>query len=997
MRILFASFLLVLGIGVFAQNDIAVTGKVTEKGSGEPLIGVAVVVEGTQNGTVTSLDGGYTIQKVPKDANLIFTYIGYKNITRRASQVVNVEMEDNVFETEEVVVIGYGTAKKRDLTGSIASVNATQLANKPSINPLASIQGLVSGAQVVTNGRPGQDPEVRIRGTNSVNGYKPLYVVDGLLTDNINYLNPADIETMDILKDPSSLAIFGVRGANGVIAITTKKAKEGTSVNINTSLGFKTVVNKVKLTDAFQFRELYTEQRANQGITIPYDYTNWNANTDWQDEMFRSSAAIYTTNVSVSGAGERGKTYLGIGHVYEEGSVRNEKYKRFSINFNHEYQLASFLKVGIQLTGARTLPADTKSIERALQAAPIAPVYNEQYGLYYSMPDFQRAQIQNPMMEAEILANTKIEKNYRGSGSVFGEIKFLKDFTFKVTFSADIQANQARGYLPLIAFYNPDVEGGIEEKAPYLTSVWQSKENLLTAQSDYLLSYKKKYKMHSFDVTAGLSTNYNEYSSLNAGRGQKPNGYPISNDKDSWYISIGDADTSSNGSNQWERFMMSFLFRTMYNYKSKYLLNVSYRRDGSSLFYKTGNTWDDFYSFGAGWVMSEENFMKHQKVVDYLKIKASYGVLGSDATGTSNPYPAYPNYENGSSAVFGDNIIFGQGPAYLADPNLHWEKTKSWEVGIELYILANRLKIEPVYYHKRTEGILTTIPGPVGTTPGLKNVGTVENKGFELTLNWKDKIGDFEYSIGGNLTTIKNKVVSLVNPKYNIIDGPSWTLQGYPIGSFYGYVVEGVYQNYRDIFDSPITTFEVNPGDLKYKDLNNDNKIDDQDRTMIGNPTPDFTYGLNINLSYKNFDLGIDFMGVYGNEIFRMWGSSSYAQLNYRSVRMNRWHGEGTSNWEPILDPSRANNSLASTYNIEDGSFFRLRNVQLGYTLHRDLQRMLHLKSLRIFANVQNPFTWKKNSAYTPEISGSAIRFGVDDGNTYPVSAVYTFGLNIVF
>ena len=604
MRILFASFLLVLGIGVFAQNDIAVTGKVTEKGSGEPLIGVAVVVEGTQNGTVTSLDGGYTIQKVPKDANLIFTYIGYKNITRRASQVVNVEMEDNVFETEEVVVIGYGTAKKRDLTGSIASVNATQLANKPSINPLASIQGLVSGVQVVTNGRPGQDPEVRIRGTNSVNGYKPLYVVDGLLTDNINYLNPADIETMDILKDPSSLAIFGVRGANGVIAITTKKAKEGTSVNINTSLGFKTVVNKVKLTDAFQFRELYTEQRANQGITIPYDYTNWNANTDWQDEMFRSSAAIYTTNVSVSGAGERGKTYLGIGHVYEEGSVRNEKYKRFSINFNHEYQLASFLKVGIQLTGARTLPADTKSIERALQAAPIAPVYNEQYGLYYSMPDFQRAQIQNPMMEAEILANTKIEKNYRGSGSVFGEIKFLKDFTFKATFSADIQANQARGYLPLIAFYNPDVEGGIEEKAPYLTSVWQSKENLLTAQSDYLLSYKKKYKMHSFDVTAGLSTNYNEYSSLNAGRGQKPNGYPISNDKDSWYISIGDADTSSNGSNQWERFMMSFLFRTMYNYKSKYLLNVSYRRDGSSLLYKTGNTWDDFYSFGAGWVMS---------------------------------------------------------------------------------------------------------------------------------------------------------------------------------------------------------------------------------------------------------------------------------------------------------------------------------------------------------------------------------------------------------
>lgn len=997
-NLLITCVMLLFAVVSMAQNKITVSGVVTDK-TGETVIGASVRVKGQESkGSITDINGKYQITDVASNATLIFSYIGMREleIAVNGRSSVNVKMEEDSQLIDEVVVVGYGSAKKRDLTGSIVTVKADEIASKPSTNPLASIQGKVAGVQVVNTGRAGQDPEIRVRGTNSINGFKPLYVVDGLFTDNINYLNTADIESMEILKDPSSLAIFGVRGANGVIIITTKRAKIGkTMVNINSSVGWKVIYDRVGVTNAEEFKMLYNEQLISQG-SDPYDYTQWTGNTDWQNEIFQTGF-LTNNNVSITGATDKSKFYLGLGYVMEEGSIKTEKLNKFTVNLNSEYSVTDFLRFGFQLNGVRAKYPDAKGVDGALKAAPIAPTHDLESGLIHTLPDFQRAQVWNPLIETELRGAHNKSENYRVAGNVFGEVDILKNLTFKATFSMDYASSQGRSYSPLIYVYNPDVEGG-KERLTERESVNQSKSTSLAAQSDYVLTYLGQFGNHGLTLTAGLTTNYNESSSLSGGRSQLAGyGILVGDDPDRWWLStIDDVSTATNGGSQSDRFTMSYLFRALYNYKNRYLLNASFRRDGSSVFYKTGNTWDNFYSFGAGWVMTEEKFMQNQNVINFLKLKGSWGVLGSQNTGSS--YPAYATIVSSGSAVFGDNIIAGKGPNKLISPTLGWERNYSWEVGFDMHMFNDRLQLSPVYYNKTTKDMLTSIPGIAGTVPGLQNVGEIRNRGFELSASWNDKIGeDWRYGLGANLSTIDNKVLSLVNKDYNIISGPSRVSEGYPIGYFYGYKVEGVYQNEDDIRFSPINSVgSVTPGDLKFADVDGNGKITDNDRTMIGNPTPDFTYGFNVNLGWKNLDLTVDMMGVYGNEIYRNWGSSSYAQLNYRTEQLNRWHGEGTSNWEPLLDPSHKINQEASTYFIEDGSFFRIRNIELGYNFDKRLLNRIKVQSLRLYTNVQNPKTWSRNGGYTPEVGGSAISFGIDGGG-YPMPTVYTIGFNLTF
>lgn len=997
-NLLITCVMLLFAITSMAQNKITISGVVTDK-TGETVIGASVRVKGQESkGSITDINGKYQIVDVASNATLIFSYIGMREqeIAVNGRSTINVKMEEDSQLIDEVVVVGYGSAKKRDLTGSIVTVKADEIASKPSTNPLASIQGKVAGVQVVNTGRAGQYPEIRVRGTNSINGFKPLYVVDGLFTDNINYLNTADIESMEILKDPSSLAIFGVRGANGVIIITTKRAKIGkTMVNINSSVGWKVIYDRVGVTNAEEFKMLYNEQLISQG-SDPYDYTQWTGNTDWQNEIFQTGF-LTNNNVSITGATDKSKFYLGLGYVMEEGSIKTEKLNKFTVNLNSEYSVTDFLRFGFQLNGVRAKYPDAKGVDGALKAAPIAPTHDLESGLIHTLPDFQRAQVWNPLIETELRGAHNKSENYRVAGNVFGEIDILKNLTFKATFSMDYASSQGRSYSPLIYVYNPDVEGG-KERLTERESVNQSKSTSLAAQSDYVLTYLGQFGNHGLTLTAGLTTNYNESSSLSGGRSQLAGyGILVGDDPDRWWLStIDDVSTATNGGSQSDRFTMSYLFRVLYNYKNRYLLNASFRRDGSSVFYKTGNTWDNFYSFGAGWVMTEEKFMQNQNVINFLKLKGSWGVLGSQNTGSS--YPAYATIVSSGSAVFGDNIIAGKGPNKLISPTLGWERNYSWEVGFDMHMFNDRLQLSPVYYNKTTKDMLTSIPGIAGTVPGLQNVGEIRNRGFELSASWNDKIGeDWRYGLGANLSTIDNKVLSLVNKDYNIISGPSRVSEGYPIGYFYGYKVEGVYQNEDDIRFSPINSVgSVTPGDLKFADVDGNGKITDNDRTMIGNPTPDFTYGFNVNLGWKNLDLTVDMMGVYGNEIYRNWGSSSYAQLNYRTEQLNRWHGEGTSNWEPLLDPSHKINQEASTYFIEDGSFFRIRNIELGYNFDKRLLNRIKVQSLRLYTNVQNPKTWSRNGGYTPEVGGSAISFGIDGGG-YPMPTVYTIGFNLTF
>lgn len=979
-------------------QDINLSGKITAT-DGSPLPGASVLVRGTTLGVATDGEGVFWIKAPSQSSVLVISMIGMvtKEITVGTQTTLNVVLEEDSRALTEVVVIGYGTASKRDLTGSIVTIKGKDIADKPSVNPVASLQGKVAGLSIVNSGRPGEAPDVRIRGTNSINGVKPVYIVDGILNDNINFINPADIESIEVLKDPSSLAIFGVRGANGAIAITTKKAKAGQmNVNFNTTIGFKQVEKRISMANADQFKELYNEQLQNQG-SAPYDYSNWTANTNWQDQIFQNALLNYN-NISISGATEKNRFYMGLGYVKEEGVIKHEKYQKITLNVNDELRISKAVKFGFNMNLYKADLPVNKGVGAAVLSAPIAPIMDAASGLYHTLPDFQRAQIYNPMVDVELQKGTAIAREYRGVGSIYGEVNFLKNFTFKASLYADYGFNTSRSYQPLITVYNPDITG--TDKRDYLvrqTSVNQKQNVYPKIQQDYLLTYVKNFNGHDLSVLGGVTTYTNGMEETSSSV-QQGTSFPIPNDRRFWYTdNVGDASTKRGAGSAWESATLSYLGRLLYNYNGKYLINASYRRDGSSAFTGKGK-WQDFGAVGLGWVVSEESFFKKQNVIDYLKIKGSWGILGSQNIDDKYRYPAYPTLTSANSGVFGENVVAALQNEYLYDPNLHWEKVYAYEAGLEFFTFKNRLQVEFNYYNKLTKDMLALVPGAAGTVPGLRNTGEISNKGIELTASWNQDVSkDFTYTISGNFTTINNKVKKLATSGFDIIDGASRTTEGYPIGYFWGYIADGIYQNEAEFIKSPASSIgEVFPGDIKYKDVNGDGFITEADRTLIGNPTPDFNYGFSFSANYKGFDVGIDATGVYGNEIFRQWNRNNFAQFNYQTSRMDRWHGEGTSNWEPVLNTGRSNNYLISSYWIEDGSFFRIRNVQLGYNFKQNVLNRIHLKSLRIYVNAQNLKTFTNSTGFTPEIGGKAIAFGVDNG-TYPVPAIYAFGLNLNF
>ncbi len=980
-------------------QDIEVKGKVMDP-TGAPLAGVSVTVKGTSRGVTTDADGEFSIS-VPEDGTLVFSFVGYQSQeTAVANQdTINIILEPSIEQQmEEVVVIGYGTASRRDLTGSIAKVGAKEIADRPSANPLNLLQGKVSGVSVVASGRPGSEPDIRIRGTNSINGVKPVYIVDGILNDNINFLNPADIESIEVLKDGSSLAIFGVRGANGAIAITTKKARAGQLlINVNSSVGIKDVQRRIKVTDGPTFSQLYQEQMANMGSS--FDNPNYTANTDWQNEIFQKALLNYN-NISITSGTEKNKFYLGLGYITEEGIIKSEQYKKYTINFSDELTVSKNIKFGANVNVYYAELPFEQNVSSSVVSAPISPVYApDGSGLLHSLPAFQRAQVYNPLFPIVYQRGTQIRKEYRAVGSVFGEINFLRDFTFRAQFFADYGFNSRRTYSPIIAFYNPDIVGDNKtDSTSRLTSVSQMQNRYPKMQSDYLLTYKKKLGEHDLTVLGGVTTYYSGFEEVSSSI-QQGTASVIPNDRRFWYVSaVGDPATRLGGGDAWEDASISYLGRILYNYNRKYLLNASFRRDGSSQFYRIGNQWKNFGAVGAAWVVSNEDFFSGVNFINNLKIKGSWAVLGSKNIPEDYRYPAYPVLSNANAGVFGENVVNALQPSYIASPDLNWETVRTTEAGFEIALLNNSVNFEAVYYNKKTEDVITLLNQGAGQLPLLANLGTIQNSGFEFSGNWNKTLGrDFTLSVNGNFTTINNKVLRLNLEGFEIINGPARTTAGYPIGYFFGYQHDGIYQSYADILrGAPSAIAAVLPGDIRYKDVNGDGSITTQDRTIIGNPTPDFIYGFGTSLAYKGLDLGIDFQGVYGNEIYRGWNQGTFADFNYLEGRRDRWHGEGTSNWEPILHTGRANNYQNSSYWIEDGSFFRIRNLQLGYNFSSTVLKNIHIKSLRLYLNAQNLLTLANNTGYTPEIGGTATNFGVDNG-TYPVPAIYTFGLNLNF
>ena len=1023
---------------VFAQAK-TVTGKVTGS-DGTPIAGVTVQEKGAKTGTATDASGDFSLNVTKPNASLVISSLGYETQTVPLAGRSSVDVTLNASaakELEQVVVIGYGTANKRDLTGSIVKVSGKEVADKPNTNPIASLQSKVAGLSVVNNGTPGAAPDIRIRGTVSIGQVHPLYVVDGVFEDNIDYLNPYDIESIEIMKDPSSLAIFGVKGATGVIAITTKRAKAGqTVVNFNTFYGFKTLTDKIKMASAAQFKTLFDEENANNGISNPID-PSLTSNTDWIDAVTRTGNTS-TSNLSISGSTEKNKFYLGLGYTHDEGLIKHEQLERMQFNFSDELKLNKFIKVGITLNGSRQHnPYDATSIlDEARKLIPLVPGGTKPFHIQnpygsdsmnvnlYSdvIGNLQSAGIVNPLLELENTWNKTIGIEYRTVGSVYGEVNFLKYFTFRSTFYADMSNINTRAYSPLYDAYNPVTN--VPFAYTITTSLHEDDNTYRKFQGDHILTFKKSFGDHNLTVTAGFTTYYfgNFDRKVLVKQGTSATDLPIPNDPRFWYVNSGfgvvdpTIDINKTYSAQNEYTTASGLGRLLYNYKGKYFLNASLRNDASSQI-PTKNRNQQFWALGGAWEVSKENFMSNQHIFDNLKLKGSIGVLGNQSAsyldGTPINYPFYPNLNTGVNAVFGTNIYAAATPAYVANPNLKWETIEAQEVGIELTAFQNRLHFEGNYFNKKTKDLMTYVDrSSVGQPNELINGGSIRNWGEELTATWNQNINkDFTVSVGGNITFLKNNVLSLSPDiptgvlqvtRENNGEAISRTEPGHPIGSFYGYVVTGVFQSYADILKSPsqgnLGGNVIRPGDLKFKDINGDGVVDSKDRTFIGNPTPDFSYGGNVTLSYKGFNLSVDVGGVYGNEVYRVWGSleSPFQRVNYPEFKINRWHGPGTSNWDPILSQADRSNYIGSTYNIEDGSYFRIRNIQLGYNFPSGMISKLKIKNLRLFVNTQNPKTWKNNLGYTAEFGGNATAFGYDAaGGAIPIMT--TFGLNVTF
>jgi TonB-linked SusC/RagA family outer membrane protein len=1022
LRLLCVLVFLLGSIPSFAQ-EISVSGKVTASdGSGLP--GASVLVKGTTTGVPTDVDGNFTINVPSKASILVISMIGMtpQEVTVGSQTNINVTLKDDSRALNEVVVIGYGTASKKDLTGSIVKIDGKDIADKPNVNPVASLQSRVAGLSVVNNGTPGKAPDIRIRGTISIGSVGPLYVVDGVFNDNIDYLNPNDIESIEILKDPSSLAIFGVRGAAGVIAVSTKRAKAGqTNINFNSTVGFKKLVNKIKLANASQFKTLFDEERENIGATDVFDYSVWNADTDWIDAVTRTGV-FNANNLSISTSTDRHKLNIGLGYTTDQGIVKHERLQKYLISVSDEIKLGKAFKVGFNINAAKQKlpfsgdPNDATNNGFLDQARKVIPLVSSatknvraknpygldstNYDLYYALPAIQNSGVVNPLIQLENEWNKTNASELRGVGSVFGEVDFLKYFNFKTTFYADMSSVNRTTYTPLYNAYDAPSNSAFLYSRQ--TRIAQREQKYRKFQQDYILNFKKSFGEHNLSAIAGFTSYY--FGSFDNGQtaNQSATGAPIPDDKRFWYINNGFSDPQSKRAvgdlAQRERTTASALFRALYNYQGKYYLNASFRRDGSSQI-SPENRWQNFWAIGAAWDLTNEAFFKNQNFFDYVKLKGSIGQLGNQNT-YGYDYPYYPGLKAGTTAVFGDNVYAAYSQAYLPDKNLKWETVTAKELGVEFAAFNNQMNFEVNYYDKITKDLMTFIPGVSGVADGLTNLGKIKNNGIELSGSWNQNLTDnLSMTIGGNFTTFNNKVVELASKDFSIREGNSRTVVGLPIGSFYGYVVEGVYQSYADKLESPVVTdFAYGPGDLKFKDINGDGKINTEDRTMIGNPTPDFSYGANIGFKFKGLDLGIDMGGVYGNEIFRNWGSteSPYQRVNYPAFKINRWHGEGTSNWDPILGQDHRINYEASTYSIEDGSYFRIRNIQLGYSFPHALVSKAKIKALRTYVNVQNLATWKNNSGYTPEFGGGALQFGVDNaGGAIPMVA--TFGVNVTF
>ena len=997
---------------LFAQFQVS--GTIIDAATKEALIGASILEKGTTKGTVTDLDGNFAIKVKDGNASLEISYAGYQKITfpiNNQSRVSIALSTDNQL-LSDVVVIGYGTVKKSDLTGAVGSVKAKELAQIPTSSVEQALQGRVAGVQVTpVSGEPGAGAVVRIRGVGTLNNASPIYVVDGIILDDIKTLNMIDIESIEVLKDASATAIYGSRGANGVVIVTTKKGSTdgNTTISLSSYYGTQNVIRQIKMANASEFAQLYNEF---SGDTKRYpNPSNLGEGTNWQDVIF-DPANMKNVQLSASGGSAKSTFNISAGYFKQDGILVGSDFEQMNLRLNAVYNLNSFVKVGHNINLARNNANIKPDVVLGAYRMPSVFPVKDSSGKY-SDPTFFGTAIGNPAASLEYSNN--VGKGTRVLGDVYGEIKVLKDFTFRSSFGGDIQSNKYRAYEPVYK-----VSTSQARTQDYL-SVGNGKSQFW--QWENTLSYNKEFgKKHRINAVAGYTAQ--EYTSefLYASREKL-----IGNIKELLVIDAGDKTTSVNAGSGSEWAMISYLGRVNYSLLDRYLFTASFRRDGSSRF-GANNRYGNFPSFALGWNVANESFMQNQRIFDRIKLRASWGVVGNDKTVV---YPGIATINSGSFAVFGtpEKLTPAATLTAIANPDVKWERTQQTDFGLEFGILRNRLSGEIDYYNRITDGILIDVPIPsfVGSTENpIVNAAKVQNKGWDFTLNWRDG-KRFKYNFSANASKLQNEVLALGQGKESIFGGDigeggklgTRTVVGSSIGEFYGYQVIGIFQNADEIKKMPNQGNEK-AGDLKFADLNGydkngkltgipDGKIDAADRTYLGTPIPKWLFGASLGAEFAGFDLALFFNGQKGNSIINAKAMSRFAVYNWEASFVNRWTGEGTSNSDPRIT-TQGRNYQVSSYFVQDASFVRLRTAQLGYTLSENLVNKLKINQLRIYVTGTNLITWQKYTGYTPEIantnyrqrydtnapSGNVLDSGIDRG-IYPIAKSWIFGIDVRF
>lgn len=1004
----------------FAQG-LQVKGVVTSADDGQPIPGVSVVVKGTTTGIITDIDGNYSVN-AKSNSTLVFSFVGMKTqeIPVNSKTVINVVMSTEQTDIDEVVVVGYGTQKKSLVTGAISKVSNEDLKKSSDMRVTQALQGKTAGVVISSNsGQPGDQVSIRIRGIGTNGDAEPLYIIDGLPMSGsgTDILNSIDVESIEVLKDAASCAIYGARGANGVILITTKSGKKDTKMTVSYDgyYGMQNPWKKLRLLNSQEYMMLTNEAAMNGGLSPKFSAAQIAENTvetDWQDEMFNYNAPKQNHSISLNGGNEKLSYSSSINYFNQEGIVAKgkSKYEKFGYHLNTTAEFG-FLKLGSNLNlayiNSRGIETNTHfgvGLGQAINMPPIVPVKYAD-GSWATPEDYGIGlqEITNPVaMLDKVNSNTKTSKIV---GGLTAEIDFnkinpaLKGLTFKSSYSGEMALVNYRNYNPY--YYLDAMHFTITDKVSHnmnLYSRWNF-ENVLT--------YDKTIDTHHFTLMAGTTAFKDMHESLS---GEKSD--VIFDDFEHAYLDNATNPLSaSTGGSYSEHTVASLFGRVNYDLKDRYMLTATIRRDGSSRF-GSENKYGYFPSVAGGWVISKEDFMSKYSGIDLLKLRASWGQNGSENIGDFG-YTSIIGNQN--IYYFGDSKTQYNGtqPTRIANPSLKWETSEQTNVGLDMATLGSSLRITLDYYVKTTKDWLVTAPVPmlVGNSAPIINGGSVRNSGFEGEVSYKKQFNKLYFNASINGAYNKNEVLDIQNSEKRLQGGDGgfgqsgvlYAAVGTPMGVFYGVKTDGIFQTQEEVNAYVGTSGSkiqpnAKPGDIKFIDNNGDGSITDADRVTMGSPYPDFTGGLNLNLEYKGFDMNMFIYAALGQEVYDATRRYDMNGTNYRADWLNRWTGPGTSNYYPrvtFVDDNQ-NMKTVSDFFIHDGSYVRLRNITLGYTLPKNMTEYLKIKNIRFYVTAENLLTFTKYKGYDPEIGGGVFSNGIDHG-IYPQARTVIGGVNITF